>query len=192
MRIFLAVFPSPQVQAAAFVAIERMRRPNDGVSWVKRENLHYTMRFLGEQDEDGVTRAIAAAREAAAAHAPFAARLGVAGAFPSARRARVLWLGLDEGAERLVALARDLERALEAHGFERAERPFSAHLTIGRARDGGADWSDRLAASADAPGAAPAFTVDRLCVVHSTLARGGSIYQVRAEARLGAPAKAQA
>jgi 2'-5' RNA ligase len=192
MRIFLAVFPSPEVRDAAFDVVQRLRRPGDGVAWVKRENLHYTLRFLGELDEDGVTRATQAAREAAAAQASFAARLGEVGAFPSARRARVLWLGLSLGAEALVALAGRLEQALVARGFEPGlepgGRPFSAHLTIGRLREGGADWSAALADVAAAP--APAFTVDRLSVVQSTLARGGSIYQVRAEAALAGVASA--
>jgi len=168
-----------------------LKRPGDGVSWVRRDNLHYTLRFLGELDEPGVTRAIEAAQAAVAGLAPFAARLGSPGAFPDARRARVLWLGLSEGAEPLVALAQGLSRALEARGFESAGRPFSPHLTIGRAREGGADWSARLAdVEPGLLGAPPAFTVDRLRVVQSTLARGGSIYQVRAEAALAAAARA--
>jgi len=185
MRIFLAVFPSPPAQQAAFAVSEQLRRPGDGVSWVKRDNLHYTLRFMGELDEGDVTRVTEAAREAAAAQASFAARLGEVGAFPSVRRARVLWLGLSIGAEPLVALAERLERALVARGFEPAGRPFSAHLTIGRVREGGADWSAALAAwVAGAAAPAPAFTVGRLSVVQSTLARGGSIYQVRADAAL--------
>jgi 2'-5' RNA ligase len=186
MRIFLAVFPSPQAQQVAFAVIERLRRPGDGVSWVKRDNLHYTLRFMGELHEGGVTRVIEAAREAATGLPPFVARLGGAGAFPDARRARVLWLGLAEGAEALVALARSLERALEVRGFEPAERPFSPHLTLGRARGGGGDWSARLAEERSPSDAEPArpFAVDRVWVVHSTLASGGSIYRVRAEAAL--------
>src|SRR5262245_21368446 len=184
MRIFLAVFPSPEAQRAAFATIERWKRPNDGVSWVKRDNLHYTLRFLGEIDEAGVTRATEAARAAAAGVSAFTARLGAPGAFPSPRRARVLWLGLAEGAEALVGLATRLVQALVARGFEAGGRPFSAHLTIGRVRDGDADWSTPLAAPE--AGGGPAFAVDRLCVVQSTLARGGSIYAVRAEAPLAA------
>jgi len=182
MRIFLAVFPSPEAQRAAFATIERLRRPNDGIAWVKRDNLHYTLRFLGELDESGVTRATQAAREAASGVPAFEARLGAPGAFPSPRRARVLWLGLAHGAEALVALAARLERSLMARGFEAAGRPFSAHLTIGRVKGGDADWSATLAAPVAESG--PAFAVDRLCVVQSTLARGGSIYAVRAEAPL--------
>ena len=186
MRTFLAVFPAAAAQQAAHRVIERLRRAGDDVSWVRRENLHYTLRFMGDLDEDGVTRVIAAAGQAVSGRPPFAATPGEAGAFPSARRARVLWLGLSQGAEALIALASGLEQALRGQGFEAARRPFSPHLTLGRVRRREADWSARLAAVGAGlqPGWAPAFTVDRVAVVESTLASGGSVYRVRAEAAL--------
>ena len=185
MRLFLAVFPPAAVQHAAFGAIEALRRPGDGVSWVKRENLHYTMRFLGEVGQDGARRAAEAASEAAARSRAFPAVLGGLGAFPGPRRARVLWVGMAEGGPELEALARDLDRALAARGFDRADRPFSAHLTIGRVREPGPDWTDRLAA-VSLPAGSARFTVDRIRVVESKLDPRGSIYTVRAEGPLGA------
>jgi len=181
MRIFLAVFPPPAVQDRAFAVIEALRRPDDRVSWVKRDNLHYTMRFLGEIGDDGLRRASEAAEVAAARHRAFEAVLGAAGAFPNARKARVLWLGLVHGAEALTALARDVELELRRRGFDRADRPFAPHLTIGRARERDQDWSQRLDVAA-APGAR--FLVDRVRVVESQLSPKGSIYTVRAEPRL--------
>ena len=188
MRMFLAVFPSSQAQEAAHRVIERLRRPDDDVSWVRQENLHYTMRFMGDQDDDGVSRLIAAARLGVAERPTFMATLGVAGAFPSARRARVLWLGLSEGAEAMTALAGGLERALVGQGFDAAERAFSPHLTLGRVRRRDQDWSARLAGVAAVleGGRAPGFAVDRVLVVESALSPGGSIYHVRAEAALSA------
>jgi RNA 2',3'-cyclic 3'-phosphodiesterase len=183
MRLFLAVFPPAAVQRAAFGLIEALRRPGDGVSWVKPENLHYTLRFLGEVGEDGARRAAEAAAGAASTAKPFTAVLGGLGAFPNPRRARVLWIGMSEGGEPLVALARDLDRALAKRGFGKADKPFAAHLTLGRVREPGRDWTETLAAAgADAPAR---FEVDRLCVVESQLDPRGSIYTVRSEARLG-------
>ncbi len=182
MRLFLAVFPPPAAQEAALRVLEALCAGGDGVSWVKRENLHYTMRFLGELGEDGARRAGEAAREAASAHAAFDAALDRPGAFPDAQRARVLWLGMREGAEALTALARSLEQALRKRGFERAEKPFAPHLTIGRVRAFG-DWTARLAA---APAIDARFRVSELLLVHSTLSPGGSRYDVRLRAPLGA------
>jgi 2'-5' RNA ligase len=187
LRIFLAVFPPRAAQEVAARAIERLRRPEDGVSWVKQENLHYTIRFLGDLGEDGARRAAEAASEAGARHASFDARLGTLGAFPDPRRARVLWAGLVEGAAPLEALARDVEAGLRRKGFDRADRPFAAHLTLGRVRDPGPDWTQALEAAAAGFAVerdAARFRVDRVLVVHSQLSPKGSIYTPRAEARL--------
>ena len=184
MRLFLAVFPPAAVQRAAAAMIDALRRPGDGVSWVKPDNLHYTLRFIGEVGEDGARRIGEAARVAAARCAPFDATLGGAGAFPSAHRARVLWIGMPAGDREFVALARALEAALEPRGFERERKPFSPHLTIGRVRDPREDWAPRLAAAPAIDPAHAGFRVDRLCVVESRLDPRGSIYTVRETAAL--------
>jgi len=185
MRLFLAVFPPAEVQHAAFGLVEALRRPGDGLSWVKPENLHYTLRFLGELGEDGARRAAEAATEAAAKSREFAAALGGLGAFPNPRRARVIWVGMSEGGEALVALAQDLDRALAKRGFGAPDKPFSPHLTLGHVREPHRDWTAALAEPRPADPAS-CFTVDRICVVESQLSPHGSIYTVRAEARLGA------
>lgn len=181
MRLFLAVFPPPEVQRAAADVSDALRRPGDAVSWVKRENLHYTLRFLGELAEAGMKRATRAVEHAVGAHRAFAAVLGPAGAFPRPDRARVLWLGLQKGAPELEGLAHDLEIALREQGFERADHPFTAHLTLGRVRDRDQDWSARLAGARAEP---VSFVVDRVRLVESTLSPKGSRYDTRAEARL--------
>ena len=152
---------------------------------MKPDNLHYTMRFLGELGEDGARRAAEAATEAASNAREFAAALGGLGAFPDPRRARVIWIGLSAGGEALVALARDLERALAKRGFGKADKPFTAHLTLGRVREPGRDWTEALAGLHPGEPAAR-FTVDRICVIESRLRPGGSIYTVRAGPALAA------
>ena len=184
MRLFLAVFPPAEVQRAAFGLVETLRRPGDGVSWVKPANLHYTLRFLGELGEDGARRAAEAATEAAAKSRAFAAALGGLGAFPDPRRARVLWIGMSEGGEALVALARDLDRALAKRGFGAPDKPFSPHLTLGRVREPRCDWTVALAEARLVDDPVARFSVDRICVVESQLSPRGSIYTVRAEAPL--------
>jgi 2'-5' RNA ligase len=172
VRLFLAVFPPPSAQALAAEAIEKLRRPKDGVSWVAQQNLHYTLRFLGEVDADGATRAEQAARETASGFARFGVRLGPPGAFPAARRARVIWLGLLEGVETFARLAAALEAALERHGFPPEHQDFSAHLTLGRVREPGRDWTaDLLAVKPPGEESAARFAVSAIAVVSSDAQR---------------------
>ena len=193
MRIFLAVFPPPEVQEWAFAAAERVKRAGEAagiaptlISWVRRDNLHYTLSFLGELEPEGVARAGDAARDATAGQEPFHVTLGAPGAFPSAKRARTLWLGLSWGGTPFTKLAGHVEAALIRQGFKRDALPFTAHLTIGRVRDPRHDWTAALA-SAEKLAAAPAppFEVRAVRVVKSTLSPKGSRYEVMAEAPFG-------
>lgn len=180
MRLFLAVFPPPDVQQVAYRAADPLRIGHDAVAWVKKENLHYTMRFLGDHDAAGLARAQAALHEAAKSRARFGATLGGFGAFPNAKRARVLWIGMIQGAEPMRLLASAIEGALVKHGFESADENFEPHLTVGRVRAPG-DWTARLL---DAPTVEARFQVDRVQLVSSTLGGGGSTYDVLEEASL--------
>jgi len=180
MRLFIAVFPPADVQGIAYRAADPLRPGHDAVAWVRKGNLHYTMRFLGDVDEAGAVNAAAAMREAAASRPRFAATLGGFGAFPSAKRARVLWIGMLQGAEPMRLLASTLDQALVRHGFEAADESFEPHLTVGRVRVPG-DWTTRLL---DAPTVEARFQVGRLQLVKSVLAPGGSKYETVAEVEL--------
>ena len=185
MRLFLAVFPPPATRALAARTIDALRKPSDGVSWVKEDNLHYTMRFIGEVGEDGARRIAEAADEAATQVGAFDAALGGLGAFANARKARVIWIGMATGAEPLKALAARLADALAKRGFERENRRFEAHLTLGRVREPDRDWGPTFA---DLQGVSvqpdARFRVTGLQVVVSQLNPKGSIYRVSHEAKL--------
>jgi len=185
VRIFLAVFPPPAVQRALADAVEGVRQPGDGVSWVRLQNFHYTLRFLGEVEEARIQAVTGAARDAVQGAVAFRLALSGAGAFPDFRRPRVLWIGARQGGEALELLARSLEEALRRRGFGRADKPFRAHLTVGRVRD-----VARASASAErlrAVAVESEFLVDRLATVHSTLRPSGSEYRIVDEAPLGGP-----
>jgi len=180
MRLFIAVFPPADVQQTAYRAADPLRPGHDAVAWVKKENLHYTMRFLGEVDEAGAKHAREAMREAAASKPKFGASLGGFGAFPSARRARVLWIAMLQGAEPMRLLASALEDSLVRRGFEAGDESFEPHLTVGRVRVP-SDWTARLI---DAPTLEARFQVDKLQLVKSALGAGGSRYEKIDEAVL--------
>lgn len=106
-----------------------------GARWTDAERLHVTLRFLGDVAADRLPGVRAAIGAAAAGHAPFRLEVRGAGAFPSAQRPRIVWVGVGAGAAEVSALAASLEQALEPLGFAPEARAFSPHLTVGRLRE---------------------------------------------------------
>jgi 2'-5' RNA ligase len=134
VRAFVAIRMSAQVEDAVAAITEKFRRPRDGVRWVPRANLHITLKFLGPSvDPHRLERLTAGLHEVAMKTAPFEVAARGLGAFPNLEHPRAIWVGL-HGVE-LGALAARVETAAAEHGFERENRRWSGHLTIGRVRD---------------------------------------------------------
>ena len=137
------------------------------------ENWHLTLRFLGwtsGQQRDGVLRQVAEAL----ATGPFAVRFSGLGAFPKARRATVLWLGVDRGLDELAAVAAVCEEAARDAGFEPEERPYHAHLTLSRLRPA-ADVTELIDRVPPCP---VKMRVSAVSLFESHLQRGGARYEV--------------
>ncbi len=176
MRAFVAIFPPLEIRAAAAAAARETVRPlsdhsGDRIRWARPENIHLTLKFLGDVREEVLGDLRAILSETCARHAPFDVGLAGLGAFPSARHARILWAGVSTGSERLRALAADLDAALVPLGFEREERPYAPHLTLGRVRG--------RPASLDLSPAAGnlEFRAQRVELTESTLTPEGAIYR---------------
>ncbi len=139
-RLFVALEPTDPVRRRIAVAAAGLRRAAgraaDEVRWADPDHVHLTLQFLGAVPEERVAAVSAAVLAAAAAGRPLALEVRGAGGFPNARRPRVLWLGVGGEVAALGALVQDLGRRLAPLGFAPEERPFSPHLTLGRARDG--------------------------------------------------------
>jgi 2'-5' RNA ligase len=133
---------------------------------------HLTLRFLG--DVGAVSRdRVLAELDATDPGPPFRVRWGGLGAFPNPRRATVLWVGLEEGAAQLAALAAVVEEAVEAAGFPPEDRPFRPHLTLSRIRP----HQDVTALLDGCPSLGVAMPVDRVVLYRSHLGRGGARYE---------------
>ena len=184
MRLFVAVELPPGHRASLAGVCERGRR--GGVRWVGPENVHLTLKFLGDVDEALLADLKAALAAVAAAAEPFPLSLKGGGCFPNARAPRVIWIGLAEGAEEASALAAAVERALEPLGFAAEKRPFRPHLTIGRVKDvqAGAPTAANKIEQLKEYGVPPA-TAEAIALIKSTLTPEGSIYQEIGRFRLG-------
>jgi len=182
VRAFLAVALPDEVRSCAVAAVEQLRRAVPGdVRWVPAENHHLTLKFLGEIAEDRVDALVARAGAKLAPLAPFEVALAGFGAFPSAREARVLWLGVARGSAALAKLARKLDSAARVAGAERERRPFSAHLTLGRLREPARVEIEKLAPPTSVP-----WTVAEVVLYESRLAPDGARHVPLAHLPLGA------
>ncbi|MBN1426712.1 RNA 2',3'-cyclic phosphodiesterase [Candidatus Fermentibacteria bacterium] len=179
-RVFVAVEPPLAAREELVHAISAARGQWSGIRWETVSKLHVTLRFLGEISEEDTARVCEAVARAAVRHEPFAARLEGVGCYPSSRNPRVVWVGVTVGSEDLRLVQRTVEDELDADGFGRDDRPFTAHLTVGRIK--GMLRGPRIEGMA-----VPVidFPVARLVLKQSTLAPGGSLYTDRGSYPLG-------
>ena len=179
MRVFVAVFPPPPVREALTEAARAL--PADAFRLTPPERVHLTLKFLGEVPPGDLPRVGSALERAARQVEPFDATVSGFGAFPSARRARILWAGIGAGADGFRALSRAVGDLLEPEGFAREDRPFVPHLTLGRARRpvpvelGGAGVPDL------------GFSVGAVDLVESRQDGSGVTYPVLARCPVGSP-----
>jgi 2'-5' RNA ligase len=157
---------------------ERLKESRADVSWVRPENLHLTLKFLGEVEEAALTAVADAIGPVAARHAPLRLVVAGLGAFPQPRAARVVWIGVREGAEGLAKLHAELEAGLEPLGFQREARPFTSHLTLGRVRGPGRREQLAAAVTSMMPEPVGDMLLDRIDLMRSELRPEGARYSV--------------
>lgn len=178
IRSFIAV-PLPQeVQSALGEISRQLAAQSQGVKWVRPENIHLTLRFLGDTDPEKLPALGAGLDQIAAQRAPIVLCLGQFGAFPNLRRARVLWVGLEEEGEHLHQLRRAVEHLSRSLGWERDTQEFKPHLTLGRVREGGIIPQEILAVPP------LEFQADRVELIESRLKPEGPEYLMLHQARL--------
>jgi 2'-5' RNA ligase len=102
------------------------------VRWVREENLHLTLKFIGGVEESRLRAVESEIEKAVSRVPPFEARLGGCGVFPGPTKGRVIWLGMEEGRESAGKLAARLDSRLSRVGVKREARPFRGHLTLAR------------------------------------------------------------
>jgi 2'-5' RNA ligase len=154
------------------------------VAWVAPDNLHLTLKFLGGVDAERLEAVATALTAAAAGSTVFDLVVRGLGAFPSPTRPRVLWAGVDEGRAAAATLARGVDDALAALGFEREARAFAPHVTLGRVRV--PRPAPRLAEALAAGGHFGRQPVASVALMRSDLSSRGARYSELATAPLGA------
>ncbi len=135
IRSFIAIdFPEETRKALEDIQKE-LKQCGAGVRWVKPGSIHLTLKFLGNIHPAQVEDIALAVAQEVRDEPPITLRAAGLGAFPSRRKPRVIWIGMEGEVQRLTRIQARVENALEPLGFVREKRPFQPHLTIGRVKD---------------------------------------------------------
>ena len=185
-RTFIAAVPSDGARRRALSLVATLQAAGADVRWSREENLHFTIKFLGDLGPGQLRAVCQTASDVAGRHAPFSIQLRGAGAFPNAARPGTIWLGAGDGQAAMADLAKDLDRALRKLRFPKERRAFHSHVTLGRVRRGG---GPQFRALADAIREQNAFdggptTIRELVVFASRLTSPGPIYEMLHRAEL--------
>lgn len=135
IRSFVAIELPDEIRHALTRIQKQLRQDVTGVRWADPGSIHLTLKFLGSIAAEQIQPIAAAAIRVVQGEPPLTLGLGGLGAFPNARRPRVIWLGIEGDVARLGQLQARLEEAIEPLGFPREKRAFRPHLTLGRVKD---------------------------------------------------------
>ena len=185
MRLFFAIELGDELLDLLDESVAPIRAEAPELAWVAREKQHLTLKFLGDVDEAAVPKLASAADRAAARHDRLEMFVREVGAFPNFRRARVVWIGVEQE-PRLELLHHDLEQLCEQEGFEVEGRPFRPHITLARVRTAlPVDRMRALARVARSVRMRAMVPVERITLFESTLAPTGAHYSRIHAAPLG-------
>jgi 2'-5' RNA ligase len=175
IRAFLAIDLPETLRPGLALAQGELKKSHADVRWVPQGNIHITLKFFGNLPDAAVPPIIAAARQAASQQAPLSLEVLGAGAFPSSRSPRVVWLGLGGDLLPLSQFFYRLEKAFAQLGYPPEGRAFNPHLTLGRVRspEGRAQLSRAIEKLVVAW---PPFQVREIILYQSVLSPKGSTY----------------
>lgn len=180
LRLFVAASVPPEQLEWLAGATAKLRERWPAARWAPPDNQHVTLKFLGATPVDRLEAVESVCRSVAAGRAPGSLRLAGLGVFPSSRRARVLWVGLEDPSGLLAELAGDLDAALEPLGYRTESRAYTAHLTLARFRD-----PVRIEVLPELPEAPAPFPLGSIGLWRSHLPPRGARYEQLAKLPVG-------
>lgn len=179
IRAFIAIDLPLYIQQQLAKVLEQLKRPEtNAVRWVPAKNIHLTIKFLGDVSPANLEILKKILQSEVSRYRPFEVRVGGLGAFPSIRRPRVVWVGV-EAPPVLASLQRGIESETIRLGYAVEEREFSPHLTLGRVAHNATP--DEVRAVADQitnikVGDLGVAVVDHVSLFRSDLQPGGAVY----------------
>lgn len=133
LRCFIAIEIPETIRKSISDIIDGLKKSGSDVKWVADENIHITLQFLGETEESVIPAIKEALDKILAPYSPFYIKITDIGCFPDRRRPRVIWVGMEES-QTLINLRKDIAEELVKFGYQKEERGFTPHVTIGRVK----------------------------------------------------------
>jgi 2'-5' RNA ligase len=186
IRAFLAIDPPENILQEMSRLQEKLKREISGrISWTKPQGQHLTLKFFGDLSTDDVKNICSAVQNWVTSEQSLNLKIENLGVFPDARKPRVIWCGVTGDVEKLSGLQKQLDSDFAGIGFPAEERPFQAHLTLGRIKDSRGLTGINEALTKYNAFAAGEFSCKELILFQSELSPQGATYSKLAEFALG-------
>jgi len=189
MRTFIAVELPEDIKRAIISVQDKLKASGADVKWVPAQNIHLTLKFLGEIDQDIFEKISLIMEGTAGGTPPFEADIVSVGAFPKISYPRVIWIGIGLGDDKLQPIVKTLEEKIQELGIPKEERAFASHITIGRVRSN--SGKEKLVETLNKlegcfNGERPRFKINKITLFRSYLSPKGPTYEILKEAILKA------
>ena len=132
IRAFIAIELPAKIAQELEKIQDKLKDETNKITWVKPENIHLTIKFLGDIETNKIDSIAKVLEDAADNLSSFKISIKGVGAFPTIENPRVLWVGIEEDDTNVSQLYNNLEHGLTTLGFEKEQRAFKPHLTLGR------------------------------------------------------------
>ena len=185
IRTFIALELPPAVISLLHKVQQDLKRMNIRARWARPENIHITLKFLGDINPGDIDKIGAAMTAAAIEFPPVTLTVRGIGVFPGIKRPRVIWVGLGGDIRSLLSLQSRLEQELAGAGFPKDKRSFKAHLTLGRIKQSAGPAVIRRMISQHATLNSDDFTCNQVILFKSDLKPSGAVYSKLKQTRIG-------
>jgi len=186
VRLFIAIELPLKIQKVLENIQEVLKKAKAGIKWVKPDNIHLTLKFLGYVESSQIEPIKDKMRFAGEEFSPFEISLAKdVGVFPKINYPRVIWVGIDKGEAKITNLQKRLEDEMDELGFEKEKREFTPHLTLGRVKSLKSEKEGLIQAIQSIHiDEEHRFNVSKLTLFKSILKQTGPIYEVLYEVPL--------
>ena len=175
LRLFIAIETPPYILPQISAICYRLRTSDADVKWEPDEKLHATLKFLGNVDEKLLPEIVLSMKGVGLTNPPLLLKYKGVGCFPNQRAPKVIWMGIEDLNGSLNSLQEKTESEFVPLGFEREERRFHAHVTLGRVK-GGRKIQSLLRMMDSITFESQPVAIQEIALIKSELKSSGSVY----------------